>query len=180
MAQQESSSSLPKPLRPAAAALRKVPGAGLVGRAAEGTLDRIGAVSPRGRRMVVYAGAGVLGVVGVVEWPVALTGAAVVWLTQPRPGDQDGEDEGARSADTAEKEPAAELEAPDKDKASGGHKASGKAKKSSGGGKPAGKAKSSGGGKAPAGRASSGGKKAKTKAASTNRPGVTARLRPEG
>ncbi|GCB49573.1 hypothetical protein SNL152K_6912 [Streptomyces sp. NL15-2K] len=61
-----------------------MPGAGLVGRAAEGTLDRIGAVSPRGRRIAVYTGAGVLGVAGVVEWPVAITGAAVAWLTQPR------------------------------------------------------------------------------------------------
>ncbi|MDN0201070.1 hypothetical protein [Streptomyces sp. S.PNR 29] len=76
---------LPQPLRTAAATLQKVPGAQMVGRAAEGTLDRIGAMSPRGRRMAVYTGAGVLGVTGVVEWPVALTGAAVAWLTQSRP-----------------------------------------------------------------------------------------------
>ncbi|MBL1082814.1 hypothetical protein JK359_12615 [Streptomyces actinomycinicus] len=85
MAEQKSSSVLTAPLRGAASVLRRVPGAGAVGRAAEGTLDKVGAVSPRGRRMAVYAGAGVLGAAGVVEWPVALTGAAVAWLTQPRP-----------------------------------------------------------------------------------------------
>ncbi|MEU6281564.1 hypothetical protein [Streptomyces sp. NPDC047028] len=90
MAEQKSSSALTAPLRGAASALRRVPGAGPVGRAAEETLDRIGAVSPRGRRIAVYAGAGVLGVTGVVEWPVALTGAAVAWLTQPRPVDHPG------------------------------------------------------------------------------------------
>lgn len=86
MAERKSSSALTAPLRGAASALRRVPGAGPVGRAAEETLDRIGAVSPRGRRIAVYAGAGVLGATGVVEWPVALTGAAVAWLTRPRPG----------------------------------------------------------------------------------------------
>ncbi|WP_143145023.1 hypothetical protein [Streptomyces humi] len=86
MAEQKSSSTLTAPLRNAASAVRRVPGAGAVTRAAEGTLDKIGAVSPRSRRMAVYAGAGVLGVAGVVEWPVALSGAAIAWLTQPRPG----------------------------------------------------------------------------------------------
>ncbi|EGX55667.1 hypothetical protein SZN_31704 [Streptomyces zinciresistens K42] len=74
---------LPGPLRLVGAGLRHVPGAGQVARAADGALDRIAAVSPRGRRMAVYAGAGVLGAAGLVEWPVALTGAAVAWLTQP-------------------------------------------------------------------------------------------------
>ncbi|MEV5955173.1 hypothetical protein AB0M11_15615 [Streptomyces sp. NPDC051987] len=85
MAEQKSSSALIAPLRNAASAVRHVPGAAVVTKAAEGTLDKIGAVSPRGRRMAVYAGAGVLGAAGLVEWPVALTGAAVAWLTQPRP-----------------------------------------------------------------------------------------------
>ncbi|MFE7216570.1 hypothetical protein ACFY0A_44075 [Streptomyces sp. NPDC001698] len=85
MAERKSSSALAAPLHGAASVLRKVPGAEAVGRAAQGTLDKVGAVSPRGRRLAVYTGAGVLGVAGVVEWPVALTGAAVVWLTQPRP-----------------------------------------------------------------------------------------------
>ncbi|MGY0065515.1 hypothetical protein ACWZEH_01450 [Streptomyces sp. QTS137] len=80
------SPELPQPLRAVASALSHVPGAGHVGRVAGGALDAIGAVSPHGRRMAVYAGAGALGVAGVVEWPVALTGAAVAWLTQPRPG----------------------------------------------------------------------------------------------
>ncbi|WP_258382816.1 hypothetical protein, partial [Streptomyces sp. NTH33] len=85
MAEQKSSSALAAPLHGAAAVLRKVPGAGVVSRAAQETLDKVGAVSPRRRRIAVYTGAGVLGVAGVVEWPVALTGAAVAWLTQPRP-----------------------------------------------------------------------------------------------
>ncbi|MGX4693886.1 hypothetical protein [Streptomyces sp. JNUCC 63] len=85
MAEQKSSSALAAPLHGAAAVLRRVPGAGVVSRAAQETLDKVGAVSPRGRRIAVYTGAGVLGVAGVVEWPVALTGAAVAWLTQPRP-----------------------------------------------------------------------------------------------
>ncbi|MDO0928959.1 hypothetical protein QQY24_27435 [Streptomyces sp. TG1A-8] len=85
MAEQRSPSVLTAPLHGAVSVLRRVPGAGVVGRAAQETLDRVGAVSPRGRRFAVYTGAGVLGVAGVVEWPVALTGAAVAWLTQPRP-----------------------------------------------------------------------------------------------
>ncbi|WP_230396580.1 hypothetical protein [Streptomyces blattellae] len=90
MTRQKPSLDLPEPLREplhtTASALRRVPGAGVVTRAAEGTLDTVGAVSPRGRRMVAYTGAGLLGVAGIVEWPIALTGAAVVWLTQPKPG----------------------------------------------------------------------------------------------
>ncbi|MEU6590656.1 hypothetical protein ABZ923_15785 [Streptomyces sp. NPDC046881] len=101
MAEQKSS-ALTAPLRGAASVLRRVPGAGTVTRAAEETLDKVGAVSPRGRRMAVYAGAGVLGAAGVVEWPVALTGAAVAWLTQPRPA-------GAGDAGAAEPEPAHDL-----------------------------------------------------------------------
>ncbi|WP_239116153.1 hypothetical protein, partial [Streptomyces sp. SID8499] len=85
MAEQKSSSVLAAPLHGAASVLRRVPGAGTVGRAAQGTLNKVEAVSPRGRRIAVYTGAGVLGVAGIVEWPVALTGAAVAWLTQPRP-----------------------------------------------------------------------------------------------
>lgn len=81
-----SSPDLPQPLRMLGSGLRRLPGAGQVSRVADGALDRIGAVSPRGRRIAVYTGAGVLGVAGVVEWPLALTGAAVAWLTQPRPG----------------------------------------------------------------------------------------------
>lgn len=80
-----SSSDLPQPLRILGSGLRRLPGAGQVSRVADGALNRIGAVSPRGRRIAVYTGAGVLGVAGVVEWPLALTGAAVAWLTQPRP-----------------------------------------------------------------------------------------------
>ncbi|MFF4800660.1 hypothetical protein ACFY1U_20030 [Streptomyces sp. NPDC001351] len=85
---QQASTTLLEPLRTAASGLRRVPGAGVVSRATEGALDKIGAVSPQGRRMAVYTGAGLLGVAGVVEWPVALTGAAVAWLTQPKPEDK--------------------------------------------------------------------------------------------
>ncbi|MFD0332967.1 hypothetical protein ACFQZ0_04615 [Streptomyces erythrogriseus] len=75
---------LPQPLRAVASHLSRLPGAGHVGRVAGTALDTLGAVSPRGRRIAVYTGAGVLGVAGLVEWPVALTGAAVAWLTRPR------------------------------------------------------------------------------------------------
>lgn len=90
-------SDLPGPLRAVASGLRHLPGAEQVGRVAGGALDAIGAVSPRGRRMAVYAGAGVLGAAGVVEWPVALTGAAVAWLTRPRPAQRPGGEPGTES-----------------------------------------------------------------------------------
>ncbi|MFB7504194.1 hypothetical protein [Streptomyces broussonetiae] len=98
MTEQKSSSALTAPLRGAASVLRMVPGGGVVKRAAEETLDRVGAVSPRSRRMAVYAGAGLLGAAGVVEWPVALTGAAVAWLTQPRPTRPADGGQGAQAA----------------------------------------------------------------------------------
>ncbi|RSO50544.1 hypothetical protein DMH15_01050 [Streptomyces sp. WAC 06725] len=63
----------------------RIPGAGLAQEAVNGTLDAVGSVSPQARRVAVYAGLGVLGAAGLVEWPVAATGAAVVWLTQQRP-----------------------------------------------------------------------------------------------
>ncbi|MFF8726619.1 hypothetical protein ACF073_09020 [Streptomyces sp. NPDC015171] len=72
------------PLRTAATAVRIVPGGALAGKAAQHLLDRFGTMSPRRRRLAVYVGAGVLGVAGVVEWPVALAGAAVAWLTRSR------------------------------------------------------------------------------------------------
>ncbi|MGW3111247.1 hypothetical protein [Streptomyces sp. NPDC001091] len=103
MAEHTSSSVLTAPLRGAASVLSKVPGASMVSKAAQDTLDMVGAVSPRGRRLVVYTGASVLGVAGVVEWPVALTGAAIAWLTQPRP---------AHTGDGAVKAPVAETDGP--------------------------------------------------------------------
>ncbi|MEV6613926.1 hypothetical protein AB0N31_08615 [Streptomyces sp. NPDC051051] len=99
MTEQNSTRELPQPLRAAASVLNRVPGAGLVGRAAGGALDKVGAVSPRGRRLAVYTGAGVLGVAGVVEWPVAVTGAAVAWLTQPRPRQRTDGDAAGTDAD---------------------------------------------------------------------------------
>ncbi|WP_217206965.1 hypothetical protein [Streptomyces sp. AC550_RSS872] len=96
------SSDLPQPLRMLGSGLRRLPGAGQVSRVADGALDRIGAVSPRGRRIAVYTGAGVLGVAGVVEWPLAITGAAVAWLTQPRPpqGEEGGTDQDDMAQDS--------------------------------------------------------------------------------
>ncbi|GEC05083.1 hypothetical protein SSP24_27380 [Streptomyces spinoverrucosus] len=85
MARQKTSPELPAPLRAPVTALRRMPGAGMVTKAAGGALDAVGTVSPRGRRVAVYTGAGILGVAGVVEWPVALTVAGVAWLTQPKP-----------------------------------------------------------------------------------------------
>lgn len=106
------SQDLPQPLRAVGSGLRRLPGAEQVTKAADSALDWIGAVSPRGRRMAVYAGAGVLGVAGVVEWPVALTGAAVAWLTQPHGPRRDTPDETARPV-AAEPGPApAETEEP--------------------------------------------------------------------
>ncbi|MFF5482128.1 hypothetical protein ACFY5C_33085 [Streptomyces sp. NPDC012935] len=90
-----SPSDLPFPLRVVGSGLRRLPGAEQVSKVADSALDRIGAVSPRGRRIAVYTGAGVLGVAGVVEWPLAVTGAAVAWLTQPRPR-QGGQEETAQ------------------------------------------------------------------------------------
>ncbi|MDN3289815.1 hypothetical protein QWL27_29290 [Streptomyces thermocarboxydus] len=84
-------SELPQPLRTVASHLSRLPGATYVGRAAGTALDTLGALSPRGRRIAVYTGAGVLGVAGLVEWPVALTGAAVAWLTKPRPEEETAE-----------------------------------------------------------------------------------------
>lgn len=52
--------------------------AGLLG-AVEGFT---GAFSPRTRRVAVYTGAGLLGLSGVVEWPIAATVAAATWLAQ--------------------------------------------------------------------------------------------------
>ncbi|MGW5434703.1 hypothetical protein ACWET9_47685 [Streptomyces sp. NPDC004059] len=80
-----SSSDLPQPLRAVGSGLRRVPGAEQVSKIVDSAVDWIGAISLRNRRMAVYTGAGVLGVAGVVEWPVALAGAAVAWLTQPGP-----------------------------------------------------------------------------------------------
>ncbi|SDK30180.1 hypothetical protein [Streptomyces indicus] len=92
---------LTRPVRAAAARLRQLPGAGVVARVADETLDRVGVVSPKSRRIVAYAGAGLLGVAGAIEWPIAVTGAAVVWLTQSRDEDEDVDEAAAgRGAET--------------------------------------------------------------------------------
>ncbi|MGW2371079.1 hypothetical protein [Kitasatospora sp. NPDC001683] len=79
-----------RPVESAASAVRHVPGAGAVGGMVDGVLDTVGLVSPRARRIAAYTGAGLLGVLGVVEWPVAAAGAAAVWLTQTRPRSRAG------------------------------------------------------------------------------------------
>lgn len=66
-------------------AVEHVPGASVVKGVANGVLDTVGIVSPHARRVAAYAGVGLLGAAGIVEWPVAAAGAAVVWLTQQRP-----------------------------------------------------------------------------------------------
>ncbi|WP_431963737.1 hypothetical protein [Actinacidiphila sp. bgisy160] len=97
------------PLDTVKATAQRLPGAGKVKGAFDGVLDTVGVVSPRTRRVAAYTGAGLLGVAGVVEWPVAAAGAAAVWLTQQRSGaraqtpvqDQDqGEHEASEAQDT--------------------------------------------------------------------------------
>ncbi|MFJ7945109.1 hypothetical protein ACIQ6K_15885 [Streptomyces sp. NPDC096354] len=78
---------LTHPMRRVMTAVDRVPGADRVKGIVDGVLDSVGIVSPHARRVAAYTGAGLLGVAGVVEWPVAVTGAAVVWLTQSRPTD---------------------------------------------------------------------------------------------
>lgn len=62
-----------------------LPGADGVRKAADEVLSAVSRISPGSRRAAVYAGAGVLGVLGVVNWPAAAAVAAMVWLTQSRP-----------------------------------------------------------------------------------------------
>lgn len=81
----QSLSVLGRPVASVSSALQQLPGAGVARQVVGGALDRVGSVSPQARRAAVYVGAGVLGVAGVVEWPVAVAGAAAVWLTRPRP-----------------------------------------------------------------------------------------------
>ncbi|MEV0495304.1 hypothetical protein [Streptomyces atratus] len=79
--------TLAHPMQTMTTAIEKVPGAERVKGIVDGVLDSVGVVSPHARRVAAYTGAGLLGVAGVVEWPVVAAGAAVVWLTQPRPKD---------------------------------------------------------------------------------------------
>ncbi|MEY9967860.1 hypothetical protein ABIA33_005940 [Streptacidiphilus sp. MAP12-16] len=80
----EGASILLRPVEAVTSAVRQAPGASTVKEVFDGVLDTVGVVSPHARRVAAYAGVGLLGVAGVVEWPVAAAGAAVVWLTQPR------------------------------------------------------------------------------------------------
>ncbi|POX42658.1 hypothetical protein C3486_03540 [Streptomyces sp. Ru73] len=87
------------PLRAITPDLNRVPGMAEAKKAAEGALNAVGVVSPHGRRIAAYTGAGLLGVAGLIEWPVAAAGAAAVWLTQPRPK-EDGQDGGGSQSRT--------------------------------------------------------------------------------
>ncbi|MGW2250192.1 hypothetical protein ACWCXH_08325 [Kitasatospora sp. NPDC001660] len=74
-----------RPVDTAASVVRRAPGARTVGGVVDGVLDTVGLVSPQARRIAAYTGAGLLGALGAVDWPVAAAGAAAVWLTQSRP-----------------------------------------------------------------------------------------------
>lgn len=74
-----------RPVDTVVSAVRHIPGAGAVGGMVDGMLGTVGIVSPRARRIAAYTGAGLLGAFGAVDWPVAVAGAAAVWLTQARP-----------------------------------------------------------------------------------------------
>lgn len=73
------------PVGTVTATVSHVPGATMVKDAFDTVLDTVGVVSPRSRRVAAYAGVGLLGAAGVVEWPVAAASAAAIWLTQSRP-----------------------------------------------------------------------------------------------
>ncbi|MFF9075649.1 hypothetical protein ACF1BP_31555 [Streptomyces sp. NPDC014735] len=85
--------TLTHPMETMTAAVEKVPGADRAKEFVDGVLDSVGIVSPRARRVAAYTGAGLLGVAGVIEWPLAAAGAAAVWLTQQRPKDAAAADE---------------------------------------------------------------------------------------
>jgi hypothetical protein len=120
------SSVITEPVRFTGSAMRRMPGMDKVSKAAEGTLDAVGIVSPRGRRIAVYTGAGLLGVAGVVEWPVAIAGAAVAWLTQPRPGQEQErkQDAGGQASRAEGAQARATASAASRTAASGGRTAS--------------------------------------------------------
>ncbi|MFC6066388.1 hypothetical protein [Streptomyces ochraceiscleroticus] len=99
-------SRLPGPLRAITPDLRQVPGVKEVSKAADSALNAVGIVSPHGRRIAAYTGAGLLGVAGLVEWPIAVAGAAAVWLTQPRP-----EEDGHRDGSSGQHTPATKAQA---------------------------------------------------------------------
>ncbi|MGW2558541.1 hypothetical protein ACWCXB_04670 [Streptomyces sp. NPDC001514] len=113
--------TLAHPVQTVTTAVEKVPGIDRVKEIFDGVLDSVGIVSPHARRVAAYTGAGLLGVAGVVEWPVAVAGAAVVWLTQPRPKDVAAAEEagGARTEGLRAKQAARSAKA---------SKATGKAK----------------------------------------------------
>ncbi|MFD0279592.1 hypothetical protein ACFVHB_37670 [Kitasatospora sp. NPDC127111] len=89
-------SRLVHPVDTVTSTVRRVPGAGAVSGVLDGALNTVGLVSPRARRIAAYTGAGLLGALGAVDWPVAAAGAAAVWLTQARPGGGRGQASPAR------------------------------------------------------------------------------------
>jgi hypothetical protein len=113
--------TLAHPVQTVTTAMEKVPGAERVKGIVDGVLDSVGVVSPQARRVAAYTGAGLLGVAGVVEWPVVAAGAAVVWLTQPRPKD-------VAAAQTADEARAEALQAKRAARSAKASTATGKAK----------------------------------------------------
>jgi hypothetical protein len=93
-------SVLAHPMKTVTTTIDHMPGMDMVKGAVGGVLDMVGVVSPRARRVAAYTGAGLLGAAGVIEWPVAAAGAAVVWLTQPRPKHDGAAGNGHQSAAT--------------------------------------------------------------------------------
>jgi hypothetical protein len=75
------------PVSSVTSVVRMLPGASAVESVFSGVLNAVSMTSPRARRVAAYTGAGLLGVAGLVEWPVAVAGAAAVWLTQARDKD---------------------------------------------------------------------------------------------
>ena len=104
-------SKLSHPVQTMTEAVNHVPGAPVVKGVVDGVLDTVGLVSPHARRVAAYAGVGLLGVAGLVEWPVAAAGAAVVWLTQPRPEHNGGATTAQRTAERAVARPKAKARA---------------------------------------------------------------------
>ncbi|MER7394166.1 hypothetical protein ABT381_01445 [Streptomyces sp. NPDC000151] len=137
MSEEQSSSAgrLPGPLRAFSPDhLRQVPGVKEVTKAAEGALNAVGVVSPRGRRVAAYTGVGLLGVAGVIEWPIAVAGAAAVWLTQPRP-EEDGQGGQTQSKSQSKAQSRAKPQAKPQPKPKPQAKATGKAAAATSGGR---------------------------------------------
>lgn len=79
-----SSSRIPRTIGAASATLDNLPGVGVARKLVDGALGTVGSVPLGTRRVAIYAGAGLLGLLGAIEWPIVAVVAGAVWLTQPR------------------------------------------------------------------------------------------------